>query len=294
MIIVTGATGTLGRAVVDRLLERVPARQVGVSVRDERKATDLAARGVRVRQADFADPATLAAAFEGATRVLVVSASTTGEEAVRWHRTAIEAAVAAGAGRVVYTSHMGASPTSAFAPMRDHAATEALLGECGAAWTALRHGFYAASAGLFLGAARETGELRAPQDGPVAWTAHTDLAEAAALTLTTDPTTDPSGVLDGATPALTAAQTLDLGDVAALAAQRWGRPVRRVVVGDEDYRAGLVAAGTPQPLADLLVGMFVAARAGDFAPADPTLAALLGRAPRALSEVLASGLAPAR
>ena len=92
MIVVTGATGQLGSAVVDRLLERVPAEQIGVSVRDPRKAAGLAERGVRVRHGDFDDAASLADAFEGAEQVLLVSASTTGEGALRQHRTAIEAA----------------------------------------------------------------------------------------------------------------------------------------------------------------------------------------------------------
>src|SRR5690242_8362571 len=124
MIIVTGATGRLGRQIVDRLLARVPAAGVGVSVRDPRRAEEWAGQGVRVRRGDFADAASLAHAFEGATQVLVVSVDAMGEEAVARHRAAIDAAVAAGARRLLYTSHMGASATSLFQPCRDHAATE--------------------------------------------------------------------------------------------------------------------------------------------------------------------------
>lgn len=281
MIIVTGANGQLGRLVAERLLELVPAGEIGVSVRDPEKARGLAERGVRVRRGDFGDAASLAHAFEGASKVLVVSTDATGEAAVRDHRAAIGAAVAAGAERVVYTSHMGADPASPFPPMPDHAATEAALRECGAGWTTLRNGFYATTAVMLLRQAAETGELVAPQDGPVAWTAHADLAAAAAHALTT-------GDLDGVTPPLTGPEALDLDGVAAAAARVTGRPVRRVVVSGTEYRAHLLAQGLPEPAADMLLGMFAAARQGAFAPADPALGKLLGRTPATFADVLAS------
>lgn len=287
MLIVTGANGQLGGAIVERLLARVPAAQLGVSVRDPEQAHALAARGVRVRRGDFADAASLVHAFAGASQVLIVSAGTTGEGAVRQHRTAIDAARAAGAGRILYTSHMGANPASPFPPMPDHAATEALLRGSGVAFTALRNGFYAATAVMLLGRAVETGELAAPEDGPVAWTTHADLAEAAALALA-------EGGLDGITPALTGAEALDMAAVAALAAALTGRPIRRIVVSDAAYRDGLVARGVPEAAADMLVGLFVASRQGAFAPADPTLARLLGRPATPLRDVLAAALVPSR
>lgn len=118
MIIVTGANGRLGSQIVHRLLHRVPADQVGVSVRDPERAADLAARGVRVRRGDCTEPDTLPAAFAGAAQVLVVSVDKLGEDAVAQHRTAIDAARHAGAQRILYTSHQAASPTSLFGPAR--------------------------------------------------------------------------------------------------------------------------------------------------------------------------------
>ena len=112
--------------------------------------------------------------------MLIVSSNSAGERAVHHHRTAIDSAKQAGAHRILYTSHMGASPTALFPPMRDHAATEAALQEAGVAFIALRNGFYAESARLFLGNASKTGELVAPEDGPVAWTSQADLAEVTA------------------------------------------------------------------------------------------------------------------
>jgi NAD(P)H dehydrogenase (quinone) len=286
VIIVTGANGQLGRAITERLLDHVPAAQVGVSVRDPQQARALEERGVRVRQGDFTDPASLRHAFEGAEQVLIVSADSTGAGLVRAHRLAIEAAVAAGAKRILYTSHMGVSPSSPFPPMVDHAATEAILRDSGVAYTTLRNGFYASTVPMLLGAALKTGELAAPEDGPVAWTTHADLAEVTARALAED------GLLDGVTSPLTAAEAIDMTGVAEIASHVTGHPVRRVVLSDADYRAALLAHGLPEAQADMLVGLFIASRHGDFAPADPALAALLGRPPITLADYLKEALAP--
>jgi uncharacterized protein YbjT (DUF2867 family) len=285
MIIVTGASGKLGRAIVEDLLERVPAERVGVSVRDPEKARELTERGVRVRRGDYADPASLAEAFEGASQVLIVSAGATGDTAVAQHRTAIEAAREAGVRRILYTSHVGANPSSPFAPMPDHAATEKVLRDSGVSSTSLRNGFYAATTVMLLRGALQTGELAAPPDGPVSWTAHADLAEAAAIALADE------GRFDGPTPPLTGSEALDLADVAAIASEVTGRSIKRVTVTDEQYHAALVSRGVPASRAQMLLGMFDASRQGDFSPVDPTLADLVGRPPTSLRDVLKGALA---
>ncbi|MEJ2868916.1 NAD(P)H-binding protein [Actinomycetospora sp. OC33-EN08] len=285
MIVVTGATGVLGRLVVDRLLELVPAERIGVSVRAPEKARDLADQGVRVRHGDFTDPGTLTEAFAGADQVLVVSANTLGPDGVAQHRAAIDAAVAAGAGRVLYTAHQGARPDSPFAAAADHAATEDVLAGCGVPWTSLRNGFHANTVPMFLADAADTGELRLPDDGPVAWTTREDLAAATARLLV-------DGAPDGPTAPLTGPEVVDFTQVAAVVGELTGRSVRRVVVGPEEYRELLIGRGVPEPAADLLLGFFPAARRGDFAPADPTLADLVGRPATPIADVLRAALVP--
>lgn len=213
--------------------------------------------------------------------MLLISAATTGEAGM--HRTAIEAARDAGAGRIVYTSHMGASSTSPFAPMLVHAATETMLQESGVPFTSLRNGFYVASARMLLGQALGTGVLAAPEDGPVSWTAHADLAEAAAIVLT-------KGGIEGPTPAFTGAEALDFAELAEIVSELTGRPITRTVVSDQEYRAALVAHGAPEDRADMLLGMFAASRLGDFAAVDPTLDQLLGHPPTAARDALAGTL----
>lgn len=286
MLIVTGATGQLGRLVVSHLLAHVPASRIGVSVRDSTKATDLAELGVRVRKADYGDPDSLIAAFEGAERILMVSsnAAATGGDTLEQHRTAIDAARKAGATRILYTSQMSASPSSHFPPGRDHAATERMLAESGLAWTALRHGFHAASALMMNRQGFEAGRIVAPEDGKVAWTTHDDLAAADAALLAG------VAVIDGPTPPLTAGETLDLIDLAALASDILGRPILRDYVTDDEMRERAVARGVPEMVVRIMMGYYAAARAGEFAPLNGTLARLIGRAPQTMRSFLRENL----
>ncbi len=282
MIVITGATGTLGSLVVQRLLDRLPADRVAVSVRDPARAAGLAERGVRVRRGDFADPSSLDHAFEGAEQVLLVSVDALGEEALARHRTAIDAAVRAGAQRVLYTSHQAAGAGSRFEPARDHAATEAHLAATGRPFTVLRDGFHAATVPHLVAGAVQSGELVAPADGPVSWTTHADLAEGAAALLC-DPSRPERDVVT-----LTAGEAVDLARVAELLSAQSGRAVRRVVVDDDAYVARKVAEGVPEGAARMFLTLFAAARDGEFAVTDPALAGLLGRAPQTVRDVLAT------
>ena len=188
---------------------------------------------------------------------------------------------------MLYTSHQAASADSLFPAQLQHAATEEYLTTCGISFTSLRHGFYASTFEIHLPDALETGELRLPEDGPVSWTAHADLAEVDAIALTR------AGTLDGISPPLTAPALLDFADVARLLTDLSGRTIRRVVVDDEEWMATAIARGLPAPAADFTLGMFRAARHGEFAVTDPTLERLLGRPATAAVSVLEGLLAAA-
>ena len=280
MIVVTGATGQLGRQVVEGLSKELPSSWIGVSVRHPERAEDLKQRGIRVCKGDFEDPASLTEAFDGAEQVLIVSVNKFGEEAVRQHGNAIQAAKNAGAKRILYTSHQGANLSSAFVPARDHAATELLLQSSGVPYVSLRNGFYAESALYQLGGVRQTGRIVLPEDGAVSWTARADLAEVAVAALTQ------TDLFDGISPPLTSSQALDLAGIAKLASEILGRNIVRETVSDEEYRTALIAHGLPQAMADGLGSLYVAARAREFAVVDPTLQRLLNRDPTPMKNVL--------
>lgn len=280
MLIVTGANGNLGKLVVERLLARVPADQIGLSVREPEKAKTWADQGVRVRHGDFEEPASLAHAFEGVTDILIISASAVGDVAARRHRNAIDAAKSAGAKRIVYTSHMGARKDSAFPPMRAHVTSEELLAASGVPYVSLRNGFYASTPMRFLGPALATGKLIAPADGKVSWTTHHDLADAAAIALA-----EPDK-LHGVTPPLTAGAPHDLTDVARIASEVTGKKIERIVVSDDDFRKLMIEQKLPEMAITMSLGMFEASRRGDFAAVAPDLERLIGRPPQTLRDVI--------
>ena len=176
---------------------------------------------------------------------------------------------------------MAASSVSLFPPMLDHAATEDMLRQSGLAWTALRNGFYASSGLMFMGDALKTGVIEAPADGKVSWTAHADLAEAAAILLADE------GRYEGPTPPLTGSQALDLADFATIASELQSQPVHRQIISDEELQAKMAAHGLPARVADISLGLYRASREGEFAAVNPTLERLLGRGPISMRDLIA-------
>lgn len=280
MIVVTGATGGLGGATVEHLLERMPADRIGVSVRDAAKAQHLADRGVRVRQGSYEDPVALRDSFDGAEQVLLVSGNDPAADMVGLHRNAVEAAVAAGARRILYTSQHGAVPGNPYRPSDIHIATEAILGDSGVPWTALRNGAYGPLDEV-LGPWQRTGVIARPEDGPVPYTDRDDVAEATAVVLAGDRS------FDGPV-TLTAPTAVTFDDLSRIASGLTGRTVERVVLDDEQWVADQITTGVPEPMARLMLTWYQAARAGCFAEAGPLLAELLGREPRTAADRLAA------
>jgi NAD(P)H dehydrogenase (quinone) len=281
MIVVTGATGTLNGATVRHLLDRLPADQIGVSVRDVGRARHLADRGVRVRQGSYDDPAALRESFAGAEQVLLVSSSDLGADVAAQHRIAVEAAVAAGAERILYTSTHGTGSGAPYPPLAIHAATEGFLAESGVSWTSLRNGFFG-NLDQLLGPWQQTGTIAKPADGPFSWIDRADAGEAAAALMAGGPAIDGPVELTG--------RPVTLDDFARIGSHLAGRPVERVIVDDEQWVADEVASGTPEPVARFTLSMFQATRTGHFGHTYPLLTELLGREPRTAADQLTDTL----
>lgn len=187
LIVVSAASGSLGRMVVDQLLSRDPGR-VAAAVRDPGAVPDLAARGVEVRRGDYDDPMSLRTAFDGADRLLLISSPQLGTaDRIRQHLAAVDAAREVGVGAIIYTSFLGAG-IAAGAMTEAHHATEQAIVRSALPYTMLRHPFYTeAFLGAGVQAAAAAGELADPTGGRGLNTAlKADLAEAAALVLTGD------------------------------------------------------------------------------------------------------------
>lgn len=279
MIVITGATGALNGATADHLLQRIPAAEIAVAVRDPTRAVHFADRGVTVRHADYARPESLPAAFDGADQLLLVSSSDPAADAVALHQAAIDAAAAAGVGRILYTSHQGAAADSPFGPGRDHLATEQLLDRSGIAWTSLRNGFYAHSLAWLAGGWQQSDVITVPADGPVSWTAREDAAEAAAVILAAN------GGHDGPV-TLTADAAPTFAEVAEIASRLSGRTINRVLVDPDEWLTAQVATGRPEAAVRFTLGMYRAAEQQYFAGTDPLLGSLLGRRPLSVADQL--------
>ena len=195
------------------------------------------------------------------------------------HRDAIEAARQAQVGHLLYTSIVAPDPASPFAATADHVATEEAIRTSGLPFTMLRNGLYMEAVPMLVGAAFAGGPIAAPADGPVAYVARAELAEATANLLA-------SGGHRNEALDLTGGEALDLAQVAQVVAALLGRPVERVVLSDEDYHAQLTAAGVSAMGVGIYLAMFAAMRQGRFASVSPVVATLLGRAPQTVDAFL--------
>jgi NAD(P)H dehydrogenase (quinone) len=280
-IVVTGATGQLGRLVVEELLARgVAPADVVAGGRAVEKLDDLAGRGVRTARIDYDDPATLDAAFSAGDTVLLVSGSTPGVR-VGQHRAVVDAAVRAGVGRIAYTSGLRADDTPlVVAPA--HLATEEAIGASGLPATLLRNGWYTENYVQTLQQARETGVVASSTgDGRVASATRADYAAAIAAALSTDGHEGAVYELSGDT-----AWTFD--DLAAAIGELVGREVTHRRLTPEEHLAVLREAGTDEGRAGFIVALDGNIRDGALAHTTGDLARLAGRP----STPLVEGLRP--
>jgi NAD(P)H dehydrogenase (quinone) len=280
-IVITGASGHLGRLVAELVLERAEPDRVVLVTRDPSRLTEFADRGVEVRAGDFDDSSTLPAAFEGADRALIISADQIGVR-VPGHKAAIDAAAAAGATSIAYTSGINPSHSNPIVVAADHRASEEHLRTAGTGWTMLRNSIYAEILLQSAGPALATGRhVHNEGDGRVSYVARADCAAAAAAVLTSDGH-------DGKIYDVTGAEALSGADVAALFSELGGRPVEAVAVDDDALVAGLVEhAGLPEPVARALATFGVGSRRGYSAAVSDAVLELTGAPPKPARDVLA-------
>lgn len=282
-LVITGATGHLGRLVVESLLARgVPAGDITAAGRDAAKVKDLADRGVRVRASDYEDPATLDEAFRGAGKILLISASEVGKRASQ-HRNAIDAAVRAGAGLLAYTSIANAGTTT----MRlagEHQATEAALRASGLPWVLLRNSWYTENYTAQLPAILAQGELAGSAgDGRVSAATRADYAAAAAAVLAGDGHAGRVYELGGD-------QAFTLAELAAEISAQAGRTVRYRDLPEAEYARLLTGAGVPEPVAAILADADRGLSQGDLYVDSGHLRQLIGRPAMSLRDAVAAAL----
>lgn len=284
-IVVTGATGALGRLVVEDLLTRVPADRVAVVVRDAAKAADFSGRGVEVRVADYNDPASLDAAFHAGDRVLLISGNEIGRR-VAQHTAVLKAAAAAGVAQFAYTGVLG-GPEADFELAAEHRATEQAILDSGIPYTFLRNGWYHENYTRDLATHLEHGALvGSAGEGRVASAARADYAAAAAVVLTGEGHLNRAYELSG-----DVAWTLT--EYAAEVTAQSGRQVAYNELPAEEHRAVLTGAGLPEAFAAIFVDVDAAIGRGRLGSTSGDLSRLIGRPTTPVSEAIAGALAAA-
>ena len=276
---VTGATGQLGRIVIEKLKERVSSESIVALVRTPQKAVDL---GVETREFDYSKPDNLAIALKGIDSLLLISSNEIGQRA-RQHKNVIEAAKGAGVKWIVYTSILHAD-TSTLSLAGEHLATEAALKESGIQYTVLRNGWYtenytrsvqgAIAAGAFLGSAG---------DGQISSAARADYAEAAAVVLT--------GLNhQGKIYELAGDEAYTLTDLAVEISRQNGKELTYKNLPEIEYAGILKSIGMPEGYANAIAGWDISASRGDLFDNAHQLSRLIGRPTTPLAKVVGISL----
>jgi NAD(P)H dehydrogenase (quinone) len=278
-IFVTGASGKLGRAIIDHLLadQGVAPSRLIVGSRSPEKLADLAAKGVAVRKADFDDAAGLVKAFAGADTVLIVSTDALDGAGtrLRQHRAAVTAAVEAGAKRLAYTSLPTAESSKvSFAP--DHLQTEEAVKATGLPYLIFRNSWYQENLFMSLPQALASGQwYTSAGEGKTAFVARDDIAAAIAAALANPPATSTTYTLTGT-------EAYTIAEIANFVSAATGKPLQVVNLTDEQLAGGMKAAGVPDAFIPTLVSFDTAARAGDLSQVTGDVETLSGRKSRSL------------
>lgn len=284
MVVVTGATGQLGRLVIENLLRTEPAPSIVALVRDPAKAADLSLLGVQVRQADYTQPASLRTALAGADKLLLISSSELepGQRASH-HRAVIDAAIDCEVKLIGYTSVLHAN-TSPLGLAADHVQTEAMLKASSIPFVVLRNGWYTENYTISIPTALTHGALMGSAgDGRIASAARADYAAAAALAMTLPDQAGRVYELAGDT-------AYTLSEFAAEISRQSGKAVNYVNLPRADYKAALVGFGLPESVADLLADSDSGASQGGLFDDTFQLSTLIGRPTTPMAETIAAEL----
>ncbi len=276
MIGVTGASGQLGLLVIEELLGKIPPKQVVALVRDPAKVSDLAARGVQVREADYNRPETLNTALTGIDKLLLISSSEVGQRAPQ-HRNVIDAAKQANVRLLAYTSILHAD-TSSLGLAAEHQQTEAAIKAAGLPAVILRNSWYSENYLAAVPVALEHGVvLGSAGDGRIASAPRADYAAAAAAVLLAENQAGRIYELAGDT-------SYTLSELAAMIAEHSGKAVQYQNLPEEAYKGALMEAGFPEPFAALLADSDVGASKGGLFDDSHQLSQLIGRSTVPMSD----------
>jgi NAD(P)H dehydrogenase (quinone) len=279
---ITGATGQLGRLVVNKLKEKVAADNLVAIVRSRQKSAGL---GIEAREADYDKPETLENALKGIDSLLLISASEIGKR-LQQHKNVIEAAKKAGVKWIVYTSLLHADK-STIGLAGEHLATEAALKNSGIPFTLLRHSWYTENyANAVLGGLANGIIWGSAGDGKIASATRDDFAQSAVAVLTGEGHAGKIYELAGD-------EAFTMSDLAAEISKQTGKLVSYKNVPEQEYAEILVKAGLPEGFAKFYASVDISTGKNDLFDNSHQLSRLIGRATTPLSQVVADILSKA-
>lgn len=281
MILITGATGHLGQATIDHLLNKIPAGNIAALVRDENKASGLKAKGIIIRKGDYTDKAALVAAMKGVDKLLLISSSEM-QDRFGQHRNVIDAAAEAGVRHIYYTGvTLKDIAQSALKPfLESHYQTEDYIRSKGFTYTFLQNGLYAEVIPVFAGEKMiDTGIFLPTGSGKVAFATRQDLAAAAAAALTGEGH-------ENKTYRLTGSESFSFGDIANYLSELSGKEVAYTSPDDATFKATLAQWGLPDEIIQLSAAFAAGMRNNEFDVITTDLEELIGRKPTSLRSFL--------
>lgn len=284
MILITGATGHLGKATIEFLLKKIPADKIAALARDENKAAALKAKGIDVRIGDYSNYSSLVNAFKGIDKLFFVSGN---DVAIRQkqHETVVKAAKEAGVKHIIYTSfaRKNESETNPLGILAtSHIETDKLIKASGIPYTIMLNGLYADVLPMFFGdKVLETGIFLPAGDGKAAYTTRLDIAEAAANLLTTEGHENKEYVIANT-------ENYSLQDAAGILSDLSGKPVSYTSPTAEVYTDTLLKAGVPMEYIGIFASFSEAIKQGEFKTSTTDLEKLLGRKPVTLKNYFKS------
>ena len=273
MILITGATGNLGKSAIDFLLKEKQPEEVAALVRDPGKAEALASRGVELRKGDYENYSSLQGAFEGVDQLLFISTSVTGEDRNRQHSNVVKAAREAGIKHIYYTSIVNPQPNAVFSATPGHYLTEQQIRESGISYTFFRNNLYMDLLPLLIGNAADTGELYfAAGDQRAGFVLREDIAEAIARVML-------DGNFENREFTISSSQPYSFYDVAVAISKAADKPVKYIPISTRDMESAMQQAGVPAAVIDITTNMADAMQKGEFDQIDPAMETLLDRKP---------------
>lgn len=282
-ILVTGATGHLGKAVVEELLQKVNASTISALVRNPQKAEELHAKGVKVITGDYNEYDSLVAAFQGVDKLYFVSSSDIMNRFAQ-HQNVVKAAVEAGVGHILYTSAQrksedGSSPIALVADA--HWKTDNLIKESGLTYTILKHGLYTDILPMFMGdKVIETGTIFLPAgEGKSSYASRQDMAAAGAILMTSEGH-------ENKTYELGSDVSYSFQDIARMLGELSGKPIQYASPSPAVFRQQLKSYGVPDQVIEGMTTFCVAIAEGEFDFPSTDLEAILGRKPQPVNEFL--------